>query len=418
MRFKGWMNSLKHPYTIYPPSLVDLYDSKEPLVVILGCNKNTMEAFINAPSEIPSIIGMDSEYVTNNLRLPITVVCSQNQHYNTIPAFVALMGKSDTVHYQKVLLEIKKYLLEVHHHYLAGFGMIDKDLAERNALVNAGFEPIICDFQAIKTFGEILLKFFKIEKDQFQCFQIIKKIQRSEDLIEYEEYKEELLKFCQKRKKTKFWDYFGTNWISHPWESAWIDMGRPGERKGLWNTNNGCESFFKKLLRTFLKGIGGRAPQTVLEIIENNCFQYYENYFSQLKFGILSPMDNPSTQRDKISMVQFAGFQGQHIRVTLDNVTFLVQVKKNECSCNVRSGKCVHIKFCERFLPNFNGLPDQEEDRPPRTFPERKKPGRKRAEHFTGNYRGPVVNPYNLAAVTTQAKKSGPKQIVCPQGKR
>src|SRR3990167_8331710 len=101
MRFKGWMNSLKHPYTIYPPSLVDLYDSKEPLVVILRCNKNTMEAFINATSEIPSIIGMDSQYVTNNLRLPITVVCSQNQHYNTIPAFVAL---------------IKKYLLEVHHH--------------------------------------------------------------------------------------------------------------------------------------------------------------------------------------------------------------------------------------------------------------------------------------------------------------
>ena len=64
-----------------------------------------------------------------------------------------------------------------------------------------------------------------------------------------------------------------------------MDADRPGAREGLYNTNNHCEAFFKKLLRIFLGGGGSRSPSAVLNVIVSQCLLFYENTIIQRNNG-------------------------------------------------------------------------------------------------------------------------------------
>ena len=402
--------------TLYPKSIVDRFDNNKPLVVVMMAGGSTMSEFVRITKNQPSIIGMDSQYVTNNARLPVTVICAQNEYYNTVPAFVAVMGKSDAVHYELVLKKVKKYLLKEYNYELKGFAMIDKDMAERNALIACGFKVLLCDFHAIKTFNETIPKFFKNKELHLKCFKLVIQIQRSEDLIEYEENKENLIDFCKLHKKEKFWDYLRANWLNDTWEDSWINMNRPGDRKGLWNTNNSCESFFKKLLRTFLKGIGGRSVDAVLEIFEKNVFKYYDNYFSQICQGMLIPRENPSTTRDRIAQVQFVDYCGKHAKVLSNGECYTVDLENYRCSCEPKKGKCVHAKYCEQYLLKY--VPENYVPEPVRRkIPRKQKPGRKKKVNYSA--RCEKSSKSVLAKTTSQSSgNSGPKHIVPPQSLR
>jgi len=57
----------------------------------------------------------------------------------------------------------------------------------------------------------------------------------------------------EKHVSYKFYhEYFMPNWTGEPWEKAWRNQDRPGNREGIWNTNNGAEACFKEITASLL----------------------------------------------------------------------------------------------------------------------------------------------------------------------
>ena len=128
--------------------------------------------------------------------------------------------------------------------------MIYKCSKERNAVINNGMKVLLCEFHLVR------------RNTKFHC---------------------------RRKKKTRFWQYFETYWLRDEWLESRIDSERPGNRIGLYNTNNHCEAFFKKILRVFLGGGESRSPTAVLEIVASNCILFYENATIQKNDGYTKP---------------------------------------------------------------------------------------------------------------------------------
>ena len=95
---------------------------------------------------------------------------------------------------------------------------------------------------------------------------LFKKIARSSSKTTQLENIEQFNLDCEMYNLDVFASYMQENWFCETWLSSWTDYGRPGNREGLFNTNNASESFFKSLLHTFLLN-KRRAPHVVIFII-------------------------------------------------------------------------------------------------------------------------------------------------------
>ena len=218
--------------------------------------------------------------------------------------------------------------------------MIDKDQAERYGAAENNLQVVLCEFHVVKIFETQLKKFFN-EKNQVEAFQFIKSIQRSAN-------EQQLALNMKKMKKwspPEFWIYFSAHWLCEDWLHCWIDMRRPGARRGIFNTNNSCESFFKKLLRGFLGGIGNRNPSTVLEIVESNVFLYYESLFTQ---------DRRKSRRGK-KIIYSVKSCAKDILTLVDKEQLIsvdISMGKAVCQCIFFfcKGKCSHAEFAASFL--------------------------------------------------------------------
>src|SRR3990167_8598411 len=104
--------------------------NNNPVVILLAARQNTLIEFVRCMLLHEFFIwGMDSQFVNNNARLPLTVVCCQNERRKTIPAFVALSLKAYEAHYTLILQQVIAFLKDKMHVEFnrKGFLMIDKD---------------------------------------------------------------------------------------------------------------------------------------------------------------------------------------------------------------------------------------------------------------------------------------------------
>ena len=142
---------------------VHCFDAGLPVVIVLVANEQTIENFFKCCSEEFYVWGMDSQYVNNNLRLPLTIICAQNEHRETIPGFIALSLKSDEQHYTIILNSVKNYC-KARLRRKVGYVMIDKCRAERNAAVSCGSHFLLCQFHILRTINGKINKL--IHKDE------------------------------------------------------------------------------------------------------------------------------------------------------------------------------------------------------------------------------------------------------------
>jgi hypothetical protein len=139
------------------------------MVILLAAKDETLNEFIRITTTNEFFIwGMDSQFVNNNARLPLTVVCCQNERRNTIPGFVALSLKADEQHYSLILQQVIRYIRSVKKITISnpGFLMIDKDSAERNACNNNNLQFLLCQFHIIRTISSKIKKNVKKVEDQ------------------------------------------------------------------------------------------------------------------------------------------------------------------------------------------------------------------------------------------------------------
>ena len=98
--------------------------------------------------------------------------------------------------------------------------------------------------------------------------------------LEQNDAKTNLMKICG--SSSSLWKKLEADWLSDIWIDGWVDFGRPGDRRGLWNTNNASESFFKSLLRNYLGGQSYCASEVISTIL------------GQVFPGCEDLLDNPS----------------------------------------------------------------------------------------------------------------------------
>ena|SRR3990167_189823 len=94
-------------------AILNFYPSKNkvaiclPMIIIFKARQATLNDVKNHKSK--KIIGIDSQYVNNKYRLPLTVMTTSNSNHNAIQAFVMLSSHSDTHAYSKFIRVVRKY---------------------------------------------------------------------------------------------------------------------------------------------------------------------------------------------------------------------------------------------------------------------------------------------------------------------
>lgn len=164
-------------------------------------------------------------------------------------------------------------------------------------------------------------------------------MQRAWDLEDFDFAVDEFTVWASEESEL-FLAYFQKNWLCDTWSEGWLDMDRPGNRLGLWNTNNSCESFFKTLLRSFLGGVGKRKPSCLMQIVADNVFLYYNNL---VKHFYQSQCSNAKLVGIKKNWnICFDGVR--HYTLTTKNSLAIVDAEQNTCSCPLYfcKGKCFH----------------------------------------------------------------------------
>ena len=219
--------------------------------------------------------------------------------------------------------------------------MHDKDDSEFLACKTNNLISLLCEFHAVKLFEEKLPKYFHEHDEQVRCLEIIKSIQRSQDRGQLKKNSATLQNFW--KKSPKFWLYFSKEWLGE-WLSTWIDLDRPGQRIGLWNTNNASETFFKVLYHTFLRR-RSRNPAQLLQELDDNVFLYYENILLKQSFR-----KNLSAKIKEFDVIDFDDLAGCFTLKVKDSEV-VVDFKRGKCSCSGHDiqGKCDHFRYCERF---------------------------------------------------------------------
>ena len=220
-------------------------------------------------------------------------------------------------------------------------------------------------------------------------------------MIEYDEKVEELAKFCRANNQDDFLTYFTANWLCPLWENAWIDMERPGNRDGIHNTNNCCESFFKTLLGSFLGGVGNRKPADLLSIIEKNVFLYYGNIIMQM---------NLHCTKDNLKITKKSNFD---ILMKDDHVYFIVH-KKYSCMVNTNTNQCTCVMYhCGGKCPHIPLILAHQKIQSPPTIPtieppkmKKKKKGPAKKQHLPSLLRAEKVK-----ATIKQNEKNNPAPV-------
>ena len=154
--------------------------------------------------------------------------------------------------------------------------MIDKCATERAAVEHCGMNPILCEFHSQRIFNK-RIKMLNLTVDQsVKLEKSINKLQRSMNDEQFNEKLGKLKTLTTALKQDNFFDWLSKNYLANEWKMAWVDYGRPN-RVGINNTNNASETFFKSLLRGFLKGVSQYSPAEMLGIIDKDmiaCYNY------------------------------------------------------------------------------------------------------------------------------------------------
>ena len=240
-----------------------LYEKEDLCIVIIHFGEHLLKEFLTTIS-FTSVMGMDAQFVNNKLRRPLYIVCAQDPlTFRTIPGFLALLGRNDQTHVTKALQLISEFI-DQRDIFFPSFVMIDKCETQRLAIQAVGAKPILCQFHLT----QLLMKRYKAIPSEFRtdvCTQVLK-IQRSANAEELAKNIGDMAIFCKANKLNEFLGWFENSLLDEDWRDSWVDLTRIS-RSGIYNTNNASESFFKNLLRGFLKGVGNFSPAQMLRII-------------------------------------------------------------------------------------------------------------------------------------------------------
>ena len=340
------------------------YSLSGQLIIVTTFGDYMLQRFCSIIKE-EKVAALDAQYVNNCLRRPLYIFCTQDPlFFRTIPGFIILLAKNDADHLTKALQIIKSFLQEMMVPVeFPPVVMIDQCAVERAAITAIGARSILCNFHVQRT---IIKRIKNLPDDSSKALMThVKRIQRSTNAKEWESNIVSLTKRCRTIKEKQFLTWFKK--FLTEWGEEWSDMGR-ASLVGIWNTNNVSETFFKQLLRGFLKGISSYSPAEVLEIIQREmipCLTYkeiqhdkkpstYNPSFKKLQkfqevFNYLF-QENLITQNSRnLFTVQY---KTQTFKVVRDATT-----KRFACSCGhfKWDGSCLHT-FCIKQIHKKDSL--------------------------------------------------------------
>ena len=256
----------------YPGQLINIPSNVSPRFVVLRSTSRLFDEFSERIGNPDSVVGMDAQYKNNKERMPFWVICSQTKDFTTVPGFV-IVGETSKASVLTPALQVVKEFLEANGTPWKATVMIDKDKTERKALLSNDLRFILCEFHVAKAIKP-LIKSIGSLNGKADFIQGVKRIARSQTKKEQSDAIVRLKKICG--PSSDLWEKFEANWLCEAWLHAWVDLDRPGDRQGLWNTNNASESFFKSLLRNYLNGRSYCASE-VMEIILKDVFRGYQD---------------------------------------------------------------------------------------------------------------------------------------------
>ena len=335
-------------------------------MIILRSGEKTFQQFIDNVQSEESAIGLDAQFKNNLNHLPLWIICAQNDSYNTVPGFIIMAEKNNKNILKKAISEVIKYLKENDICWKATV-MIDKDNVERYALDQNGLKIILCEFHLIKTISE---KFKKKASPALQgkLFLLFKKISRASTVERRSMRIQNIEKFCEENSLEELSFYLKKNWFCSKWVDCWTDVHRPGDRLGLFSTNNASESWFRVLLRSYLEGksqspavvieeiLSKVLPQTELRTVHrSNGWERRINSTAKLEEKSLA-IASDIILKKKIQSVGMSKFQIFHSKDTVE-----VKLNPDKCSCInwLWFGKmCCHLKAAHLFkLKAPTGVP-------------------------------------------------------------
>lgn len=370
------------------PNIVHYEENKRNFIIVIKSNPTAFNLFGASISNPDNIVGLDAQYKNNLERFPLWILCTQSEGYRTVPGFVMMSNSGTAAVLSKAIARIKQYLQDNGYHYRA-ITMIDKDEVERISLTQNGLRFYLCEFHLMK----LLKKNFKCFGEKFNsAIEKFKDIQRSTSLTEMKVNSTLFKAFCIENQQEKVWKLIKKEYLCEMWLGSWCDFQRVGGRLGLYNTNNISEAWFKTLLRVYL---GGHSYSyfRVLEIILHKVFVVADIRLGQNPPTRLNPtlksikklkkLGNQLNSKAKISIQSTDAYD-----ISYDAKSYqIIKTRKNgfTCSCFYYRwfGKsCKHVYMIEAFaLANAN-KPGPKKIVPPRSFPKKKKRGKKRGAPF------------------------------------
>ena len=252
------------------PNFISIYRENSEFVVVFKSNQNCFSQFCSKVGHINGVVGLDAQYKQNSEYFPLYILCSQNEHFNTVPGYVFMATSNSTKLVSTALLIIKTHLQDIGVIFNA-YLMIDKCEIEQQAAEQNKIQIILCEFHTIKLIKTMWNKYIKDDHLQNELIILLKDIARSQNEIERSINIFSFKIYCSQRNLFEFYDYMQKQWFSECWIDSWTDLNRPGNREGLYNTNNASESFFRSLLHRYCHN-KKHAPHVVIEIILHHVF--------------------------------------------------------------------------------------------------------------------------------------------------
>ena len=270
-----------------------------------------------------------------------------------------LLAKNDAAHLTMALKCIQEFL-EQNGANFPGLIMIDKCETERASVKAVGAEALLCEFHAHR----LIAKRLKTEsRDVSQASKIMKSVKEVQRATTHHQLTEKMsqLRIVCSPSCNNFYNYM-EKWVQD-WGVEWSDLGRKS-RIGLFNTNNPSESFFKTLLRGFLKGITTFTPAEMLKVVLDDMIPVlnYKNQFNQ------STSSNPNFKKMKKYFEEFQKMVDNNKIVQIDKFLFSVEHcaiihkvvadpsdNRAACSCGgwLWSGNCLHsYSVLKLYEPN------------------------------------------------------------------
>ena len=276
-------------------SFVQLPCKNRPAFAILQSGPASHSRFVDHISDAKGMVGFDAQWKNNKQRLPLWILTAQSDSFESIPGYVLVTQDARESTITSALTKVKEILADSGIQWLASV-MIDKDRAEWNSIKSIGLKPFLCEFHVMKS----LFKLFKLlptEAEKANAMKLFKKVARS---TTHSEITANIAKFkFGVSHHQEFWEGMSKNWLCEEWISGWVDMDRPGQRLGIFNTNNSSESWFKQLLRTYLQGRSGHSIVTVVDLVISTIWPATDVHILQRDARIGRRAQNPSAKQQK-----------------------------------------------------------------------------------------------------------------------